>query len=47
MKKEFRNAEIEIIFFSTDDVITASAIEGGLDDFTSYKNNRYSNMPLV
>ena len=33
MKKEFELVEIEVIFFSTDDVITASAIEGGLDEF--------------
>ena len=45
MKKEFESVEIEIVFFSTDDVITASAIEGGLDEFGSYYS-RYS-MPLV
>lgn len=45
MKKEFELAEIEVIFFSTDDVITASAIEGGLDEFG---RNKYSkSYPLV
>lgn len=47
MKKEFKSVEIEIIVFSTDDVITASAIEGGLDEFSYSGSYNKKKLPLV